>query len=68
MHYTQINLRLNKQLLITQQQAYQSFLSHFLLSFRLRHSGVIGVLGLMMPPIWVPGTRLARFVKGVTKH
>ena len=30
-HYTPINLRLNKQLLSIQQQAYQSFLSHFLL-------------------------------------
>ena len=30
-HYTQINLCPNKQLLSTQQQAYQSFLSYFLL-------------------------------------
>ena len=30
-HYTHINLRPNKQLLSTQQQAYQSFLSYFLL-------------------------------------
>ena len=31
-----------KQLLSTQQQAYQSILSYFLLLFRLRHSDMLG--------------------------
>ena len=41
-HHTQINLRPNKQLLSTQQHAYQSFLSYFLLLFHLRHFGMLG--------------------------
>ena len=41
-HHTQINLRPNKQLLGTQKQAYPSFLSYFLILFRLRHSDTLG--------------------------
>ena len=41
-HYTKINLRPNKQLLSTQQQAYQSFFSYFLLWFCLRPSAMLG--------------------------
>ena len=41
-HHTQINLRPNKQLLSTQQHAYKSCFSYFLLLFRLRHRGMLG--------------------------
>ena len=40
-HLTQNNLHPNKQLLSTQQHAYQSYLSYFLLRFRLRHCGML---------------------------
>ena len=40
-HLTQINVHPNKQLLSTQQHAYQSYLSYFLLIFRLGHCGML---------------------------
>ena len=39
--HKQINLRRNKQLLSTQQHAYQSCFSYFLFGFRLRHCGIL---------------------------
>ena len=41
-HYTKINLRPNKQLLSTQQQAYQSVLVTSCFDSVLRHSGMLG--------------------------
>ena len=41
-HHTQASLRPNTQYLSAQQYAYQSFLSYFLILFRLRPSGMLG--------------------------
>ena len=41
-HLTQIALHPNTQLLSTQQHAYQSFLSYFLVLFRLQFCGILG--------------------------
>ena len=41
-HLTQINLRPNKQFLSTQQHAFHSFLSYFLVLFRLQYYGILG--------------------------
>ena len=40
-HLTQITLRPNTQLLSNRQHAYQSFLSQFLVLFRLQNYGVL---------------------------
>ena len=40
-HLTQITLRPNIQLLSTQRHAYQSFLSYFLVLFRLQYCGIL---------------------------
>ena len=41
-HLTQITFRPNIQLLSTQQHAYQSFLSYFLVLFRLQYCDILG--------------------------
>ena len=41
-HLSQITLRPNIQLLSTQQHAYRSFSSYFLVLFRLQYCGILG--------------------------
>ena len=41
-HLTKITLRHNTQFLSNQQHAYQSFLSHVLVLFRLQYCGILG--------------------------
>ena len=47
-HLTQVNLFPSTQLLRNRQHTYQSFLSHFLVLFRLQYCGILGELKIKM--------------------